>query len=205
MMGIVPTFAEGQDAENGIIPARIAAAEGPTAPHVTGRIDAPSDVVNQAHTNQSAPDETVQRSHPGHRNQAADDGRNEQAQSDPQRKELAGEHQRFAGANVLGVAVEFRRFGVEEPADVCVPGSFENAPDAFAAVQGRMRIVGRVAELVMPTMKRDPLLERPLDGHRAEDRPDKLDPGIGLERAMHEETVKSDRDAEHGDDIHAEH
>ena len=93
---------------------------------------------------------------------------------------------------------------MEDPPDVGVPETPEDADDPPASVVRRVWVVGGVAVLVMPAMNRDPLQHRPLDCHRTEGGQNESDNGVGLETAVREQPVKADRNPEGGEDVHAQ-
>ena len=68
----------------------------------------------------------------------------------------------------------------------------------------RVGVIGPVAVLVVPAVQRDPLEQRPLDRHGAQDREDELDERDGLEGAVREEAVVADRDPQDREAIQPE-
>ncbi len=57
---------------------------------------------------------------------------------------------------------------------------------------------------VVPPVQGDPLQERPLDRHRAEDGQDDLDDRVGLEGPVGEQPVEADGDAQGSQDVQAQ-
>jgi hypothetical protein len=81
------------------------------------------------------------------------------------------------------------------------PGQ-DTAP-AFARVRVRaVRVAFLVGEGVMLAMVGDPVDDRALHGHRAEDRDRRPEPRLGLERAVREHPVEADRDAKADQHVH---
>src|SRR5207245_6777129 len=120
MMVVVPAFAEGQDAEQEVVAAVIAARVRTAAPDVAYGIDAPGNVVDQEDARQAAPDEAEQRAHPACRQHAAQHRRDEQAEGHPQWKESAGSAQGAALTQVPVIVSQIGGGGLEYPAHVGV-------------------------------------------------------------------------------------
>src|SRR5512135_2164236 len=121
VVGVVSPLPQGQDPEHGVVPALVAAPVRPQAPEVAGRINAPGHVVDQEDADQPAPDEAGPDAYPGPRQQSAQDGRDDQAEGDPQGKEGTRHPQGTARFQVQDVAGKVRKLGLEEPADVGTP------------------------------------------------------------------------------------
>jgi hypothetical protein len=79
------------------------------------------------------------------------------------------------------------------------------APEHRGAVQmGRMKIAFMVGEFVVPPMHRDPRKHRAPARHRPQDDQGATHAGAGRERAMREEAVIANRQAETGQQPHRE-
>ena len=94
----------------------------------------------------------------------------------------------------------------EHPADVRVDEPLEGR-DRAVAVAGvrRMRIAVLIRERVVLAVICDPLGERPLHRHAAQDRERRLHRRARLEGAVREVAVEPDRDAEGADHVHPGH
>ena len=92
----------------------------------------------------------------------------------------------------------------EEPADVRVDEAADGT-ERSVRVSGvrRVRVAGLVRERVVLAVVGDPLRERPLHRHAAEDRERRLDRPARLEAAVREVAVEPDRRPEGADDVEA--
>ena len=58
MVRVVPAFPQPKDAKEGVVATLVVAVKGLTTPNVADRVDAPSNVMNEQNSNESAPDES---------------------------------------------------------------------------------------------------------------------------------------------------
>ena len=172
--------------------------EVPPAPEVADRVDRERDVVEQEDADRAAPQQRRQRALPGADDRVADRGRHEQRDDEPDAEELVDRLHAALGEQVghvlrdLGAAL-----GDEQPADVRMEEVLRRGEEAVAAADVRaVRIAFLIRELMVLAMVGDPREHRAFDGHRAEDRERPAHPLLRLERAMREEPVVADRDAD---------
>jgi hypothetical protein len=78
----------------------------------------------------------------------------------------------------------------------------EAAESAAMADVGTVRIALAIGVGVVLAVIGDPVHDRALHRQRAQHGEDALEPGIGLERAVGEEPVETDRHADRGEQIH---
>src|SRR6185369_12995785 len=97
---------------------------------------------------------------PTQRDYATQHGRDHQAEGHPEREQVACNPETATLFEIGNVAFEMRRVRLEEPADVGVPEAPEQTEDAPAPVLGRMRVVRRVAVLMVSAVQGDPLEQR---------------------------------------------
>ena len=92
----------------------------------------------------------------------------------------------------------------EEPADVRVDEAAQRAERAVAVADvRRVRIAGLVGHGVVLAVVGDPLGERALHRHAAEDGEGRLERRPGLEAAVREVAVEADRRSERAEDVEA--
>src|SRR6185295_5576223 len=148
-----------------VVAAFIAALEWARAPDVADGVDAPCQVVNEEDAYHAAPERAQEHARPRHREQSSQRGGDEQADEDPERKELARGPDHRILAQIADVADEAGRALVEDPADVGVPEAADDAEEAGSLGVRRMRIVVLIAVLMVATMDRGPLEDRAFSGH----------------------------------------
>src|SRR6516165_7299147 len=138
---VVPSFPQGQDAEEEIVPTVVVGRVGLATPQMTDGVDAPGHVVGQAHPDEAAPQEAEEGARPGSRQEATQNGRDQQAVADPYGEQGAHRAQGATLVEVPGVVEKVRWVGMEDPSQVRVPDATHQAEDALALVVRRMGIL----------------------------------------------------------------
>ena len=92
-------------------------------------------------------------------------------------------------------------FEIEHPPDVREPETFAESAHRRPEPPRRMRIAVAIAECVVAAVVGDPADHRSFDRHRAGDRQRHAQGPVGLERAVGEQPVVTDGDAEARDDV----
>jgi hypothetical protein len=87
---------------------------------------------------------------------------------------------------------------------MCMPETAQHSKKTIGLFVGRMGIPGCVAVLVVAPMHGDPLQERALDGHRAENGQHKLDDSIGFKGSVGKQSVVADGDSDGRQYIHSQ-
>src|SRR5438132_1005202 len=204
MVVVMPAFAKSKDAEQEIIPALVEGREGPATPNVADRIDAPGYMMNQEDPDQAAPEQAEDGAQPGSREHEPKNRWDEQADCHPQREQGIYLAQQSALPQVLDVAQQVGRVGLEKPANMRMPKSAQQAEHALALVVRRVGIFVHIAKLVTPTVLGHPLQDGAFDGHRTEDGQHKLHRRVGLKGAVRKQSVKADGYPQSRQHVHAE-
>jgi hypothetical protein len=176
--------------------------EAPATGEVADGVDAPRDVVEEEDAHEATPEqarqepgecEAVQREPECGGQQQADGGVEEKAPRHGREQRVLGDVGRVA--RDVGAVL-----GAEDPADVGVP---EPAHSGAVTEVRAVRIALDVGVGVVLAVVGDPLVEWALERHRPRDRQRALDARRRRERAVREQAVVADRDAEARDDVHA--
>ncbi len=130
VMIVVPAFAECQNADNRIVPAVIMAVIGLRTPDVAYRIHAPGDMMLEEDSDESAPEEAGQCSEPAAAENAAQNRRDEQAQENPERKQLADDLKITIGLEIRNIALLIRLFDAKQPTEMGVDESTQTTTTA---------------------------------------------------------------------------
>jgi len=138
-------------------------------------------MMDQEDANEAAPEEAGPDARPRACHDTTNCRRREQTDDSPGGKERARHAESCAIAQVGDIAGKIRWIGLKEPADVRVPHATNAPPQAVGVLVGRMRIVRRVAVLVMPAMNGHPLQQGPLNRHRTESREHEFDDDVRFE------------------------
>ena len=154
---------------------------------------------------QAAPDEPLEAGLDGAADPVADREREPEREHDPEQVEPVDQAEQAVVVEVLAVLAALLHAEVrEEPADVRVDEAAHRAERAVAVADvRRVRVAGLVREGVVLAVVGDPLRERPLHRHAAEDRERRLDRAARLEAAVGEVAVEADRRPEGADDVEA--
>ena len=163
-------------------------------------------MVDEEDADQPAPEEAARGAGQGAGHQVTDPGRDQQAKDHPEHEEVTDEPHAAVLVEILRVLLLLGLAVVGEgPADVGVEEALQHALDAAAvADMGAVRITLLVGVGVMLAMVGDPGIDRALHRHRPGDREEVFDRLEGLERAVGEQPVEADRDAEGREHVHAE-
>ncbi len=132
MMVVMPAFPHAQYPKKEVVPALVFGAERPAAPQVTNGIDAPGRMVDQEDACKSTPDESQQDSPPRPRRQAANRGRYQQAENNPEGKQPADCSDQAIWQEISDIAVQVRTIGGEQPANVRMPDVAKHREDPRA-------------------------------------------------------------------------
>ena len=202
---VVPALAEREQRQPEHVGRVVVDVEPARAEEVADRVDRPGDVVQREDPHRPAPQRGRQRAGERRRRSGsrAPAGISE-ARSSTQSAERAVDEPHAAVlvevarvARVLGLAGR-----VEQPAHVRVPEAGDRALDAAAVPVRRVRVAVLVGVRVVLAVVGDPRHDRPLHGHRAEDRERVLDRLERLERAVREQPVEAERHAVAADHVH---
>ena len=199
---VVPGLAERERREPRDVGRVVVVVEPAKAVEVADRVDAPRDVVHEEEAHGAAPEQAHQRGVGGAADRPAEAVGNRQGGEQPDREEAA-DHAHAAVLEQVGRVLAGLGAAVvhEHPAEV---GVVEAAEARAVADVRRMRIALLVGMGVMLAMVGDPGDHGALDGERAGDGK-RIGGGlVGGERAMGQQAVIADRDAEGGDHVHEE-
>ena len=127
-----------------------------------------------------------------------------EAQHDPEEVEPVDAPDQAIVVQVLAVLTSLLHPHVlEEPADVGVEEPLHRAPVPLAVPDvRRVRVTLLIGERVVLPVVGDPLRDRPLHRHAAEDGEGRLQHGACLEALVGEEAVEADRRAERAQHVH---
>ena len=203
---VVPRLAAAEDRQRPEVRRPVAAGgdEGPVADDVADRVDRPGHVVQQRDPDEAGPEERRPGARPALRDEAADDGRQGEAEERPEDEQPAGGDQAAVLQQVGGVPLGVGLPAVEQPAQVGVEHALDQRAGVVAVAPRRVRVALAVGEGVVPAVVGDPLDDGALDRHAADrgqrqpQRPDRL------ERAVREVPVVADRHAEQREEVEAD-
>src|SRR5689334_9911383 len=93
VVGVMPTFPEAKDSKKHVVATFVIALKWLPPPDMTDRIDAPGNVVDEQHPNQSAPDKASPGAAQRSNQEPANRSWQQQTDNDPQREHLADKAQ----------------------------------------------------------------------------------------------------------------
>ncbi len=203
MVVVVPGLSERHQRQPGDVRRLVLDVEAPAPEDVADRVDRPRHVVDEEDPHEAGPQQRPQRR--GQREAVQDEARDErdqQAQADERQVVAADPAHHLVLAEIGGVLAKLgRALRLGEPAAVRVP----EAPQAGTLADvWAVRVALLVGVGVVQAMVCDPGDRRSLDRHRSCDRKGVLDRLARLKRAVGEQAVIADRDAEAGDEVHDE-
>ena len=121
MVVVMPSFAQGQEAEYEVVSALIATGIGLASPQVTDGIDAPRDVMDEEDSHQSPPDQPQQGAHPSAGFRPANGGWYQKPQGHPKRKQPADPPGDIVFHQIRNVAGQCGGVLLKEPSHMGVP------------------------------------------------------------------------------------
>src|SRR5580692_386883 len=148
----MPAVPEGDEGQGPDIGAQVVTDERPSSPQMADRVDAPRDVMEERHPDETSPQERRERTEESSR-QAPPDEERESERGHGQQREKSIDH------DEVPVPMEFRSesLGVggvrgEQPAHVGPQETFQRGDRAGSVAMRGVRVTGLVSEHVMPTM-----------------------------------------------------
>src|SRR5262245_22015421 len=202
-MAVVPGLAERRQGEPGEVSRLVGRLEVPLAEHGAGRIDRVGDVVEDENPDRASPEQARETGEHRPADCDAETERDCEPYRRPEQEGAIDEPRDRVLEKVGRVALLVAALGVdEEPAEVSVEEALELRPDALTVAH--VRAVGvplLVGEGMVLSVIGDPGDHRPLDRGRAERSDHAADHRTGLEAAVGEESVETDRDPEPAGDV----
>ena len=205
-MVVVPPLAEHEHRDDPVVAGLVAHLVVAPAPHVADRVHAEGRVLVEEDAHEPAPDQALDAAGPAVE-RVADRERDPERRDDPEQVHAVDRPDQLVVVQILPVEPALLHPEVREhPADMRVDESLERLahPVTVPRVR-RVRVALLVGERVVLPVIGDPLGQRPLHGHAAEDREGRLDGSARLEGAVGEVAVEPDRDSECANDIHCDH
>ena len=133
------------------------------------------------------------------------DGRDQQAQSHPQKIELIDKQHARIVEQVRDASAKVFAIGLEAPPDVRMPQSAQHIQRPVSMQMRGMRITLLIRGLMMSAVRGAPSNRHSLSGGGATDSQKKTNRFWSFERAMRQQTVKTDRDAKARERVHHNH
>lgn len=204
VMIIVPPIAEDGDREERIVTAVVVTAVGPGSNNVAEGVHAPHRMVTQGDANQTSPKKAIDGATPSSDQPITEQRGQRQSQEHPEKIEPVQLHQHSVFNQIRHVVNPIVNLGLKEPSHVRMPQSAEGVEDPRPVQKRRVRIALVIAEIVVTTMSGGPLHNRPLGGHRSENREEPPEPLRRLKRTVGEIPVKAKASADVAGPVHAQ-
>ena len=201
-MIVMPALAEVWNREPKAVPAVIVCTVGVGAERVSKRANAPESMMDHEESNHAAPEKPFDSTHPSPDQQRAGDRGQHKPQDGQDGIGVVYPDYGFIVAQVIGEAHRIGDFPGIQPAYVRIPEPPEPRLPSLPVQVGGMRITVTIAELVMPSVRGHPEDERPLDGHRSEDRQRDAHTLPCLVRAVGELAMKAYRNTDCRQRVH---
>ncbi len=110
-------------------------------PQVANGVHTPRYMMHKKNANQTSPHETEEHTGPAAVQESTQQGGNQEPEQDPDGKESTRDTHGGDLTKILDIAIEIGGIPLEDPADVGMPKSANQAPHAPTAAVGRVRIV----------------------------------------------------------------
>ena len=118
MVIVVPALTQSQYTHDRVVATVIMAFVGLSAPDMAHGVHAPGDMMLKEDADEPTPEETGESSKPTSAENTTQNRRNEQAQQDPETKELADDPQIWISLEIRDIALLIGLFNTKQPAEV---------------------------------------------------------------------------------------